>query len=88
MKTKPKYMLIENTGIELFTIQETFNSVTAARKWIERDADDTCEGLPPYELETPFDWGNNYYICEVVQVVRPVPRVKVSVKIELIEVEK
>ncbi len=81
-------MIIEEGGMEMIAIQETFSSIAAARKWIERDAADTCEGLPADELENPWGWGNTYYICEVKQAVKPVPRVKVSVKIELMEIEQ
>ena len=85
---KTKYMIIEESGMEMIAVQETFSSIAAARKWIERDAEDTCEGLPANELENPEQWGNTLYICEVKQTVKPVPRVKVSVKIELMEIEQ
>jgi len=84
---KDKYMLIEETGMEQIAIPRRFASIEAARKWIREDARDTI-GEDAHEIGEPETWGNTYYICEVRQVVRPVPRVSVSVKVELMEVNE
>jgi len=78
-----KYMLIEETGLEQIAMPQQFASIDAARAWIRKDARDTIGD--DYSYGDPETWGNTYYICEVKQVVRPVPRI--SVKIELMEVE-
>ena len=81
---KKKYMLIEETGMEPIAIPQEFSSIEAARAWIRKDAKDTI--VDNYDCGEPETWGNTYYICEVKQVVRPVPRI--SVKVEIMEVDK
>jgi len=81
--SKKKYMLIEETGLEQIAMPQQFASIDAARAWIRKDAKDTIGDN--YDCGEPETWGNTYYLCEIKQVVRPVPRI--SVKIELMEVQ-
>jgi hypothetical protein len=80
-----KYMLIEETGLEQIAMPLEFASIDAARAWIRKDAKDTIGDN--YDCGEPETWGNTYYLCEIKQVVRPVPRISVSVEIELMEVQ-
>jgi hypothetical protein len=83
---KKKYLLIEETGLEQIAMPQVFATIKAARDWIRKDAKDTI-GDNFQDIGEPETWGNTYYICEIKQVVRPVPRISVSVKIELMEVQ-
>lgn len=80
-----QYVIIDDdepsTGTGLRgTIRATCRTRREAERMIRDSAADTFD--PAQGVDGLAEWGSNAYICKVVAVVRPVPVVKVTMKLK------
>jgi len=59
-----------------------FKSVDEAKRHLRECIKESYEGWDDCKRGDHDDWALPYYICEVVDVVKPVPNVKITVKLK------
>lgn len=56
-----------------------FDSVTVAEAFVKAGAEEHYE---PGEGGDPAEWGQDYVLCEVIGILRPVPKAEVTINVE------
>jgi hypothetical protein len=81
-KENEMIMLIDGEDMRA---EGTFKSVNEAKQFLREKMKDLCEEWDEWESGDHEDWSYNFYICEVKEIVHPVPNVKITVKLKTVK---
>ena len=70
---------------EDMSVEGKFKSANEAKQFLRDKMKDSYEGWDKCESGDHEDWALPYYICEVKEIVKPVPNVKITVKLKTIK---
>ena len=66
-------------------VEGKFKSANEAKQFLRDEMKDSYEGWDKCESGDHKDWSEPYYLCEVKEVVQPIPNVKITVKLRTIK---
>ena len=70
---------------EDMSVEGEFKSVNEAKQHLRDSMMDAYEGWDSIKSGDDEKWAFPYYICEVKEIVKPVPNVKITVKLRTIK---